>query len=70
MPMPAPVRRPGRLALALLAAVDPAGGQSRARRNAWAGMSEAAARSRARREAEAALDVAAAAAERREHAAR
>ncbi len=58
------------LQTALARAVDvllPGGGQQRARRNAWAGMSDCSARSRATREADAAVRAAvqAAAASRR-----
>ncbi|MCW2778730.1 MAG: hypothetical protein JWN17_2455 [Frankiales bacterium] len=43
---------------ALVSLVLPAGGQQRARQNAWASMSEGAARARARREADAAMALA------------
>jgi hypothetical protein len=42
----------------LVSLVLPAGGQLRARQNAWAAMSEGAVRARARREADAAMAVA------------
>ena len=51
-------RRPVRTLQAVLLLASPSGGQTTARRNAWAGMSADAARGRARRQAEAALAAA------------
>jgi hypothetical protein len=51
-------RRTVALAARGVLAVAPGGGQRRARRNAWAAMSDAGARARGRREAEAALALA------------
>jgi hypothetical protein len=51
-------RRPVRTLQSLLLLTLPGGGQTTARRNAWAGMSADAARGRDRRQAEAALAAA------------
>jgi len=51
-------RRPVRTLQAVLLLASPSGGQTTARRNAWAGMSADAARGRDRRQAESALAAA------------
>ena len=57
-PTTTPLLPLARSAQALLLVLLPHGGQSHARRNAWAGMSGTAATSRQRRQAQAALDTA------------
>lgn len=58
------MRRTAQVLQLLVLALAPAGGQTAARRNAWASMSQGSARARGRREADLAMDRALARAER------